>query len=205
MSRRVSGILKFMAFMFVAATILAGPALAGKIESFTAEHVTIGPDGKIISKGIYYASPNAMRMEQPSPMGGGKFTVIVLKDEKKMYTINPAKKLYAVTPMDDKMMQPGGPGVEIKSEKVLGKEKVAGYKCVKKEVVQVMDMMGQKKEMKIIQWQADEFEMPLRTKVRRGHIQEFRNIKPGKVDKKHFEPPKGYKKVANMMQLFMDQ
>jgi len=87
----------------------------------------------------------------------------------------------------------------VESEKVLGKEKVSGYKCVKKEVITSMAVMGQTLKNKLTIWESDQFEMPLRTMVEDGGIMEMRDIDTDKPSKKLFRPMPGYKKVDNLM------
>ena len=102
--------------------------------------------------------------------------------------------------MDDEAMS-----MEMKSYKdaeevkVLGKEKVSGYKCVKKQVTTTTTIYGMTSTNTVTIWESDRFEMPLRTMVSEGYVMEIRNIKKGTPDKKYFKMPEGYKKVGNMM------
>lgn len=90
---------------------------------------------------------------------------------------------------------------KVDSEKVLGKEKVSGYKCVKKEVTTTNSMLGMKTTETVILWQSERFTVPLRTKMKDGTIVELRNIKTGPPGRKVFQRPAGYRKANNMMEV----
>ena len=110
------------------------------------------------------------------------------------------KKLFFESQLDEGDMLKKLKSYEnVDSEKILGNEKVSGYKCVKKEVTTTMTMMGMKHTNTEILWQSDKFEFPLRIQMEDGQIMEFRNIDKEKPSKKIFRRPTGYKKVNNMM------
>lgn len=194
--------------IFVLSLTAAVPAFAlfgGKEDSFKADMVEITPNGKVTNTSKLYITPDAMRMDG-MPGQGAKgmpdldLSILVLKKKDKQYFYNHTKKLVFESPVDESVTQAGYKAMDnIESEKVLGKEKVSGYKCVKKEVIVSMSTMGGGMKMKLIVWESDKFEMPLRTMDEDGSIQEMRNIKTGKPSKKVFRPLKGYKNVDNMM------
>ncbi len=177
----------------------------GKIDSYSADSVTISPDGKIVSESQYYFTPDAQRIDGfPGPqhpsMDKMDLSMLILIKEKKQYFYNHEKKLVYEDTVDEKDLKPGYENFgDIKSEKVLGKEKVSGYKCTKKEVVTTHKMMGMTSKNTVIVWESERFEMPLRVQDENGGLMEMRNIKTGKPAKKHFKPIQGYKKVSNMM------
>ncbi len=176
----------------------------GKIESFSADQVVISSDGKVISTTKLYITPDAYRMDG-LPMGGQggvtrNLSILGFKKLNKQYIYNHDKKLFFESQLDEEDMLKKLKSYEnVDSEKVLGKEKVSGYKCVKKEVTTTMTMMGMKHTSTEILWQSDKFEFPLRIQMEEGQIMEFRNIDTGKPSKKLFRRPTGYKKVNNMM------
>jgi len=188
--------------------IMVSPAWAmfgGKVDSFSADNVEIAPNGKVVNTSKIYMTPDAMRMDG-MPGGGGKgmpkmdISLLVLKKQDKQYFYNHDKKLVFESPVDEEMTKAGYKVTDnIDSEKVIGKEEVSGYKCVKKEVVISIKALGQTMKNKLIVWESDKFEMPLRTMDEDGAVQEMRNIKTGKPSKKLFQPLTGYKKVGNMM------
>jgi hypothetical protein len=180
--------------------LASGPALAKKDTPFSAEHITISPDGAKEMKSMVYFTKDKMRMEMNQPGGPGKMIVIYLKSEKKMIMINPAKKAYFEMPLDEDQW-PDAEGKSDAQKKKLGKEKVSGYKCTKYSVVRKMKFMGKEKEIKVTSWESDKFAMPLRTKTEDGGVQELRNIKEGKPPAKVFKVPGGYKKAGNMMEM----
>ena len=192
-------------FLSVAAT----PTFAlfgGKVDNFSADNVSIDENGTTINTAKLYVTKDAMRIDgMPSGgMGGAKLnlSMLILKKQNKSYFYNHDKKLVFEAPADEKDYAAGYKAMDnIESEKVLGKEKVSGYKCVKKEVVTSVQVMGQDMKSKLIVWESDKFEMPLRTMDEDGAIEEMRNIDTGKPSKKLFQPMAGYKKVDNMMAL----
>jgi len=179
----------------------------GKIDSFSANNVQIDPSGKVTHTGKLYMTPDAMRMDGMPGMGQEgmpevNLSILVLKKQDKQYVYNHDKKLVFESPVEEDMLQGGYKDMDnIESEKVLGKEKVSGYKCVKKEVVTSFKSMGMTVKSKLLVWENKKFEFPLRTQDEDGGIQEMRNIKTGKPPKKIFKPLSGYKKVNNMMAL----
>ena len=192
-------------FLCVAATPTF--ALFGeKVDNFSADNVSIDENGTIVNTATLYVTKDAMRIDgMPSGrMGGAKLnlSILILKKQNKSYFYNHDKKLVFEAPADEKDYAAGYKAMDnIESEKVLGKEKVSGYKCVKKEVVTSMQIMGQDMKSKLIVWESDKFEMPLRTMDEDGAIEEMRNIDTGKPSKKLFRPMAGYKKVDNMIAL----
>jgi len=191
----------------VLACIAATPAFAlfgGKIDNFSADNVTIDENGSIVNTAKLYVNKDAIRIDGISAAGvGGKklnLSMLILKNHKKSYFYNHDKKLVFEGPLDEKDMMAGYKAMDnVESEKVLGKEKVSRYKCVKKEVVTSTQIMGQNMKTRLIVWESDKFEMPLKTMDEDGAIQEMRNIKEGKPPKKMMQPLTGYKKVGNMM------
>ena len=164
----------------------------------------ISPDGKVMSTSKLYVTPDAYRMDG-LPMGGQggvtrNLSFLGFKKQNRQYIYNHDKKLYFESQLDgDNMLEKLKSPENIDSEKTLGKEKVSGYKCVKKEVTTTMEMMGRKVTTTQILWQNDQFEFPLRIQMENGRIMELRNIDEGKPSKKMFRHPAGYKKVDNMM------
>ena len=179
--------------------------LGGKIDTFTADNVHINSNGTIVHSSKLYVTKDAIRIDglPAGSMGNGQkmsLTMLILKKHKKSYFYNHDKKLVFEAPADEKDYVAGYKAMDnIDSEKVLGKEKVSGYKCVKKEVVTSFKTMGTNIKTRILVWESDKFEMPLRTMDEDGEIEEMRNIKTGKPSKKLFRPISGYKKVGSMM------
>jgi len=126
--------------------------------------------------------------------------MIFRQDLKKHWMINPAKKLYCEQPYNEKELQKAVKSLEGK-EKILGTEKVNGYKCTKKEVENTVEVMGFSRTSTATVWQSKRFEMPLRTRDEHGGT-DMKDIVEKKPNAKLFELPKGYKKVDNMFALF---
>ena len=191
-------------FCFMISPPLSHAIFGGEIENFSADQVMISPDGKVMSTSKLYVTPDAYRMDG-LPMGGQggvtrNLSFLGFKKQNRQYIYNHDKKLYFESQLDgDNMLEKLKSPENIDSEKTLGKEKVSGYKCVKKEVTTTMEMMGRKVTTTQILWQNDQFEFPLRIQMENGRIMELRNIDEGKPSKKMFRRPAGYKKVDNMM------
>ena len=191
-------------FCFMIAPPLSHAIFGGESENFSADQVMISPDGKVMSTSKLYVTPDAYRMDG-LPMGGQggvtrNLSFLGFKKQNRQYIYNHDKKLYFESQLDgDNMLEKLKSPENIDSEKTLGKEKVSGYKCVKKEVTTTMEMMGRKVTTTQILWQNDQFEFPLRIQMENGRIMELRNIDEGKPSKKMFRRPAGYKKVDNMM------
>lgn len=192
------------AFLCIAAT----PTFAlfgGKVDAFTADNVHIDSNGNIIHSAKLYVTEDAIRIDGLPAGGIGNgpkmdLTMLILKKQKKTFFYNHDKKLVFEAPADEKDYSEGYKALDnIESEKVLGKEKVSGYKCVKKEVITSFKAMGSSMKSRLLVWESDKFEMPLRTMDEDGEIEEMRNIKTGKPSKKLFRPMPGYKKVGSMM------
>lgn len=202
---------KLTALLFTATLVLffaVSPCYAlfgGKVENFSAENIEIAPGGKVLNTSMLYLTTDAMRMDG-MPGGGGQgmskmnVSFLILKKQDKQYFYNHDKKLVFESAVDEEMTKAGYKAMDnIESEKILGEEKVSGYKCVKKEVVTSIAAMGRTIKTKLIVWESDKFEFPLRTRDEDGAVQEMRHIKIGKPSKKLFKPLSGYKKVDNMM------
>ena len=174
----------------------------GKIENFSADQVMISSDGKVMSTSKLHITPHVFRLDG-LPTNGSvtrNLTILGFKKQNKQYIYNHDKKLFFESQLDEEDMLKKLKSYEnVDSEKILGKEKVSGYKCVKKEVTTTMTMMGMKHTSTEILWQSDKFEFPLRIQMEEGQIMEFRNIDTGKPPKKLFRRPTGYKKVNSMM------
>lgn len=202
---------KWHLLFFTAALVLfmaASPSHAlfgGRVESFSADNVEIAPDGRVVHTSKIFVMPDAMRMDGMPGMGDEDMpkvdlTMLILKKKNRQYFYNHDKKLVFESPVDEENLKPGYKALDnVESERVLGKEKVSGYKCIKKEVVTSYATMGMALKTKMIVWESDQFEFPLRTMDEDGAIQEMRNIKKGKPSKKLFKPLPGYKKVDSMM------
>ncbi|MDD5724025.1 MAG: DUF4412 domain-containing protein [Syntrophales bacterium] len=180
-----------------------GAAYAGKITSFSAEQVSIAPDGKIENTGKMYVTPDKIRMEMRSPQGEGSMIIIMRRDNNLYWMVNPGEKKYFERPLNEKEWEGMAKGmIKSQTEQDLGTETVNGFKCSKKSVETVVEVMGFKTTSRSVVWISQKLDMPIRTRTEDGHVTELRNIKEGGQPKQLFENPDGYKKVGNMMELF---
>ncbi len=183
--------------------VSAGSAYAGKIKSFSADQVTLAPNGKIENRGKMYVTPKKMRMEMRSPQGKGNMIIIMRRDNNLYWMLNPGEKKYFERPLNEKEWEKMAKGaIKSKTEKDLGTETINGFKCRKKAVEMVVEVMGFKTKSRSVVWISKKLDMPIRTKMEDGRVTELRNIKKGRQSKKLFEVPGGYKKVGNMMETF---
>ncbi len=195
-------IICFLSAAFFFSGSYAHALLGGKINEYTADQVRIDPNGKVQNEGKIYVTPDKIRMDGISPTGEGSIVMIFRRDKKIGCTLNPEKKLYMERPLNEKEMEQASKKfIDSRNEKALGTENVNGFKCTKKEVETSVEFMGYKRKVRNIVWMSKRLDMPIRTKSQDGSITELRNIKEGTPASKYFEIPKGYKKVANMMEL----
>jgi len=194
----------FLCFIAVAVVLMsAGSVYAAKIKNFSAEQVNLTPSGKIENRGKIYVTPDTVRMEMRSPEGKGTMVMIMRRDLKLYWMLNPSGKTYFERPLKEEEWEQMAKGmIKSKTEKDLGTETVNGFKCLKKEVETVVEIMGFKKKSRSTVWISKRLDMPIRTRTEDGHVNELRNIKEGGQPKQLFKIPDGYKKVGNMMELF---
>lgn len=194
----------FLCFVVVVVMFLsAGSVSAAKIKKFSAEQMSLAPDGKIVNSGKMYVTPDTVRMEMRSPDGKGAMVMIMRRDIKLYWMLNPSGKTYFERPLKEEEWEQMAKGmIKSKTEKDLGTETINGFKCLKKEVETVVEFMGFKKKGRSTVWISKKLDMPIRTRTEDGHVTELRNIKEGGQPKQLFEVPGGYTKVGNMMELF---
>jgi len=195
--------LAFTVLFLICTTLPASAFLGGKIDRFSAEQVSIEPGGKSAVIGKIFVMPGMFRSENTVEKGGKSIINIFQKDRNISYMINPEDKTYLEMSFDEKKMKEAmGQFAQAQKEENLGTETVNGYKCTKKRMETKVSFLGFEKIVKTTLWLSDRFDMPLRTENNDGTIIEMRNIREGKQPATLFEPPAGYRKVADMMELF---
>jgi len=199
--RKIGWIVCFITVAIFFSGSYAYAFFGGKITKYTADQVMIDSKGKVQHVGKIYITPEKMRMGI-SPGGEGNIVMIFRRDKNIGWTLNPEKKLYMESPLNEKEMEQATKKIiDSRNEKVLETENVNGFKCTKKEVETTVELMGYKRTVKTIVWVSKRLDMPIRTKSPDGSITELRNIKEGAPANKYFEVPKKYKKVSNMLEL----
>jgi len=184
--------------------VSTGSVYAGKITKFSADQVTIAPDGKIVNQGKIYITPEKMRVDTRSPQGKGNMIMIMRRDNNLYWMLNPDEKKYFERPLKEKEWEQMAKGaIKSKTEKDLGTETINGFKCRKKSIEMVVEVIGFKSKSRSVVWISKKLDMPIRTKMEDGHVTELRNIKKGNQPSKLFKIPGGYKKVGNMMETFV--
>jgi hypothetical protein len=193
-----------VAAMTVLFLLMAGSGFAQKVTDYTAEQVTISPDGKKEMHSKVYFSGGKMRLDDPMPQSGIKMVVIYRSDLKKNFMLNTDQKTYTERELDEKEMTAGlmsMAAVKSRKEKDLGEETVNGYRCSKKEIEMEYEVMGFRNTSRSVVWQSPKFDLPLRTRTDSGQVTELRNIREEKPAAALFEVPPDYRKVADMMEL----
>jgi hypothetical protein len=183
--------------------VSTGYVYAGKIKSFSADQVTLAPNGNIENKGNMHVTSDKVRMEMSSPQGKDNMIVIMRRDLNLFWILNSGDKEYFERPLNEdewKSMVEGA--TKSKTEKYLGTETINGFKCRKKAVEMVVEVMGFKSKSRSVVWISEKLDMPIRTRMEDGRVTELRNIKQGRQSGKLFEIPGGYKKIENMMGTF---
>ncbi len=179
-------------------------SVAGKkITHFIADQVMTSPDGQIQNNSKIFVTPEKIRIDNlmPEQQNSQNISAIYLTENKEQIMINHTKKLYSISVLDEALLKQYTQTAQSSEKvKVIGKEKVNGYKCTIKETSQTFKMMGMTMNMNMTTWVSDKFQMPLRTKTEDGTVTELKNINKTKPKSSVFSIPKGYKKVASMME-----
>ena len=175
-----------------------------KVTDFSADQVSVDPNGKVVAEGKVYMSSKGARVEYAAPEGKGGMISIFRKDKKLFWMVNPAAKKYLEEQFDEEKMNKALNLSTGSSVKILGTEKVQGFKCTKKSVETTATFLGIKSKSESVVWESDRFDMPLKTQMKDGSFTELRNIKIGKQPGNLFEAPAGFTKVSNMIALFSD-
>ncbi len=137
-----------LGYAAVLAVLLALPGMsyAGKVQSFSADQVSLDPQGQVIETGKVAMMPDKARIEGKAPDGKGTLVNIMRMDLKVHWILNPAKKAYMERPLGEENLQALiEKDVKPQQEEELGSEKVSGYKCQKKRVTTTMEFMGLKR------------------------------------------------------------
>jgi len=199
---------KSFIMILLIAVIVAGWTTCGysaKIKSFSAEQVSIDPNGKVQGVGKIYMTPQKIRMDFRSPQGEGMMVNIFRRDRNIHWMLNPNAKKYTERVLDEAEMKKALKQQMQQDEKILGTETVNGFKCTKKSVVTTVKFFGISRKSESTIWVSKKLDLPIKTQSKEGAITELRNIKPGRQPAKLFTVPSGYQKVANMIELFGDK
>lgn len=135
-------------------------------------------------------------IQQMKLMGADKTISIIRPDKKVSYTIYPALKAYLEQPLSN-------PGKEPKiTTTPLGKETVDGHACTKSKIV-MTDENGKREEATI--WNATDLKnFPVQMQMQEQGamvVMSFKDVQFAKPDAKQFEPPTGFARHTNMLQL----
>jgi len=143
--------------------------------------------------GKVYFTPNAVRIESDDAKGN-KTIQIMRFDQKVMWNVVPAQKMYVEMPgasLSDWASWADTQGVQRES---LGMEQVGAYHCEKFRVQ--LNVMGQ--QATSLEWDAKELDgLPVKTQDEKGKWStEYRNVQVAPQDPSLFEVPAGYQKIS---------
>lgn len=141
---------------------------------------------------------------QMKAMGMDRMIMISVPEKKVSYMLYPGMEAYIEMEAKDAEDPKAADKFKIDISE-LGKETLDGRACVKNKVV-VTDDKGATHESTT--WNATDLKkFPIKmVTVERGTevTMLFKNVKLGKPDVSQFEPPKGYKRYGNMMEMMQD-
>ena len=84
-----------------------------------------------------------MRMDMRSPQGGGNMIMIMRRDINLYWILNPGDKKYFERPLNEDEWEKMAKGaIKSKTEKDLGTETINGFKCRKKSVEMVVEVVA---------------------------------------------------------------
>lgn len=154
-------------------------------------------------KGSRMSPQSADRMKS---MGMDKIIMISRPDLKVTYQVYPGLQAYVETPIQQREPGAENPASDLKVETTeLGKETVDGHPCIKNKDV-VTDKEGKKYESTA--WNATDlknFPIKIEMTSEQGRVTTmlYKDISLVKPDASLFDPPRGFAKAANMMELMM--
>jgi len=167
--------------------------------SFSASMVLVHPNGNE-KPGMYlYYTHDKLRLEMvESPMDSGSMVTLYLRDQKKIVTLLPEKKVYFENELTDlEMFRTFGFNPKIKKEESIGKENIANCECIKKIIETETTVKGEKKIVKSTIWVSADFEFPVKVTDEYGFSREFRHIFKADQPAEKFKIPEGFKKVKD--------
>jgi hypothetical protein len=181
-----------------------------KGEDFSADELHVSGGRQTATK--VFMSQGKMRRESHG------MVMIARLDKKIAWMIDPSQKSYFETTLDPAKFPMMAQEVEKNVErKELGREKVAGFDCVKYQVTMEVGgpaagvppgmaaKMGGPRKMVTTVWLSDKLGAALKSQSEDGFTMEMTNIKVEPQPAALFEPPAGYAKIdlPPMMQQFM--
>lgn len=188
-------IARLLALLSVLLWSAAAPAQ--KLEQFAATRLIFLEPGKAAQEERLFFGDGKLRVEAAAPVGKGVMVSIFRPDLKKQWLLNPQKQLYGELPIEGE--EGGGPIVR---ERELGRETVAGFECVKTELLTTLEFSGGTPTVKTLVWRSERLALPLRTLEQDGSGSELRAV----VERQHppslFEIPPGYRQAPDHFALW---
>lgn len=182
--------MKIVRTVFVSAALLWALPLFGA--EFTADS-RINKGGRTAA-GKFYSAGDRWRIEEHRPKG--EYRVTIFKgDEKSLTVLWPDKKRYIKQPLPEaafKVIASRKPGKEL-SRTEQGLETVSGFRTTKYRVT--YDVQG--KKLTSIEWFSKKLDIVIRSEAEDSSwSSELSNIREGRLDKRLFQIPAGYKELA---------
>lgn len=178
---------------------ITGRAVTG--QGFTADMIVTLSSGQVMLEGKIFVTPEATRMDWKQ--GSSNLSSIRIEKENREYLYNHDKKVYYEIDLnEDEEVSNFLKSINDYEEiEVLGKESVNGLNCTKKKVRSCFEAMGMNITNELIIWQADGFDIPIRSQGEEGTVTELKNISKKTPVAKLFKPIEGYKRVNSMMEV----
>ena len=170
-------------FLVLGMALLACPGYA---EDFSADMVSVSPEGSFAAK--IYVSGEKSRMEMPEAI------TISRMDKKVAWVLMPSEKMYMEQPLNPRSAVSTREKMDGEIErKVEGNEMVNGRNTTKYRVT--FEAEGKREE--VFQWIDEVAHVPVKTAAIDGSwSSEFKNIRTGPQDREFFEIPAGYRNMS---------
>ncbi len=187
-----------LALLVLLALAISAAAAPAALTSFTARKVVLDSSGKVLIEEKIAMAGEKIRAESLR----GDMVMIFRHDLGLLWVLAPEKKIYVAIPLDQRTWDRETRGTtEGERVRVLGREKVNGFSCTRKEVTGTRTAMGRAAGRTI--WSSDRLPMILRSRTGQGVTTELRDIRGSEPAKDLFELPRGYRKVGDNMGLFL--
>jgi hypothetical protein len=169
-----------------------------KITNFSADLITINPQGVVTQRAKIYITPSKMRIDTVLPPSGSNVAMIFRRDLNVRWMLNPANKTYIKQPLNEAEINAFVQGnIAGRSEKILGTQTVSGFTCTIKTVEATATIRGVSRKIISTIWVSSNLDFPIRTKSQDGSITELRNFTTTLPPEGLFELPGDYRQVSN--------
>ena len=199
----------FPKFLSLILVFFATAVFAGTVPEYTADLISFDPEGNEEGITKVFSSEGKTFFEMPQQDIIGAMHIIIRPDMEKMFIVVPDKNAYMEMPYYEKngelpriLPMPDMPVPKIEKEEI-GTDIFNGYNTKKNLVTITTNMMGQEVSWSNMEWNAEEFDIPLRSEDEDGSVTELHNIKLVSIPKNKFDIDiDGLQRVDNFMKVF---